>query len=543
MDCLQYFSPQPDTTDTPSRLRNPFENNPHPLAITASKILKQKLQHSSKPIDVGKMFGVLVVSDQAGKIGFLSSFSGMFNQQWQADGFVPPVFEIDQQQLFLNDGAITVNGLTATIEDLLLGSNYLNALNDLNQLEQRQSAALISLKAQHLSHKKQRQLQRNQIKVSEDFNLDKSQIMRQLALLSQQDKREYLQLKRQSQALLDQANTKIDVNYRHQITQLKQQRRDLSKRLHDQVFDSYRLHNSLGEVATVRSLFDGKNPPSGTGDCAAPKLLQFAFNHQLKPLALAEFWWGEPPATGVRHHGNLYSPCRGKCHPILPFMLKGLDVVSSDDASIRENLEPTIVYEDADIVVVNKPADLLSIPGKEEHHSVLSWLRKNYPDATGALLVHRLDMSTSGLLLAAKTAHSHKFLQKQFINRTVQKRYVAVLSKVIENEPKVVDLPLRVDLDDRPRQVVCYEHGKSAVTRMEVISSDSISTRVYFYPVTGRTHQLRVHAAHYDGLAAPIVGDDLYGTRGGRLFLHAQMLTFNHPTTGDRMEVMSPAPF
>jgi tRNA pseudouridine32 synthase/23S rRNA pseudouridine746 synthase len=224
-------------------------------------------------------------------------------------------------------------------------------------------------------------------------------------------------------------------------------------------------------------------------------------------------------------------------------MLKGLDVESSDDASIRETLEPTIVYEDADIVVINKPADLLSIPGKEEHYSVLSWLRKKYPDATGGLLVHRLDMSTSGLLLAAKTAQAHKYLQKQFINRTVQKRYIAVLSKVIKHGKKLIDLPLRVDLDDRPRQVVCYEHGKAAVTHMEVISSDAVSTRVYFYPVTGRTHQLRVHAAHCNGLAAPIVGDDLYGTRGGRLLLHAQMLTFDHPTTGIKMELMTPAPF
>jgi tRNA pseudouridine32 synthase/23S rRNA pseudouridine746 synthase len=543
MDFFHYFSPQPSIADTPSRLRNPFENNPHPLAITASKILKEKLKQSYKALDVGKMFGVLVVSDQAGKIGFLSSFSGMLNQQWQAAGFVPPVFDADQQQLFLNDGAITVNGLTATIEKLLLCSGYLTAIDHFNRLEKQQSMALISLKVQHKNQKEQRRQQRNQIKENLEFDGDEAQIMKQLALLSQQDKREYLQLKLQSQTLLDQANTKIDEDYRDKITQLKQQRRDLSQRLHDQVFDSYRLNNSLGDVSTIRSLFDGKNPPSGTGDCAAPKLLQFAFNHQLKPLALAEFWWGEPSATDVRHHGNLYSPCRGKCHPILPFMLKGLDVESSDDASIRETLEPTIVYEDADIVVVNKPADLLSIPGKEEHHSVLSWLRKKYPDATGALLVHRLDMSTSGLLLAAKTAQAHKFLQKQFINRTVQKRYIAVLSKVIESKQKVIDLPLRVDLDDRPRQVVCYEHGKAAVTRMEVISSDAVSTRVYFYPVTGRTHQLRVHAAHYDGLAAPIVGDDLYGTRGGRLLLHAQKLTFDHPTTGYQMEVITPAPF
>lgn len=539
MNCLQYFSPQPTTTDRPRRLRNPFENNPHPLAITASEILKEKLRQTYPKFDVGKMFGVLVVLDQLGTIGFLSSFSGMLNQQWQVAGFVPPVFDIEQQQLFLDEGAITVNGLTATIEQQTHCPDYLTATSDFKLLEQQQSIALNRLKALHKSHKEQRKQTRENLGI----DADAIQKMKALALLSQQDKREYLQLKLQSQALFDQANAKIDQDHRDRIKQLKNQRRDLSQRLHDQVFDTYQLKNSQGEVTAIRSLFDGKKPPSGTGDCAAPKLLQFAFNHQLKPLALAEFWWGKPPATGVRHHGNLYSPCRGKCYPILPFMLKGLDVEVSDDASIREALEPSIVYEDADIVVVNKPADLLSIPGKEEHHSVLSWLRKQYPDATGALLVHRLDMSTSGLLLAAKTAQAHKYLQKQFINRTVEKRYIAVLSKVINHEDKVIDLPLRVDLDDRPRQVVCYEHGKAAVTRMEVISSDAVSTRVYFYPVTGRTHQLRVHAAHCNGLAAPIVGDDLYGTRGGRLFLHAQMLSFDHPTTGNKMELMTPAPF
>jgi tRNA pseudouridine32 synthase/23S rRNA pseudouridine746 synthase len=402
MDCLQYFSPQPATTDTPSRLRNPFENNPHPLAITASEILKEKLQQAYLELDVGKMFGVLVVLDTVGKIGFLSSFSGMLNQQWQVVGFVPPVFDIEQQQSFLDDGAITVNGLTATIEQQTHCPDYLTAIADFNRLEQQQSKALIDLKTLHKSHKAQRKQQRNQITEKLELDADATQEMRRLALLSQQDKRAYLQLKLQSQALLDQANAKIDQDHRNSVTQLKKQRKDLSKRLHDQVFDTYQLQNSLGEVCSIRSLFDGKKPPSGTGDCAAPKLLQFAFNHQLKPLALAEFWWGKPPATGVRHHGNLYSPCRGKCHPILPFMLKGLNVESSDDATIRETLEPTIVYEDNDIVVVNKPADLLSIPGKEEHHSVLSWLRKQYPNATGALLVHRLDMSTSGLLLAAK---------------------------------------------------------------------------------------------------------------------------------------------
>jgi tRNA pseudouridine32 synthase/23S rRNA pseudouridine746 synthase len=543
MDCLQYFSPQPTAINTPSRLRNPFENNPHSLAIVASEMLKEKLQQQHSEFDIGKMFGVLVVLDSAHKVGFLSSYSGMLNQQWQTAGFVPPVFDIDQQALFLDQGAITVNSLTATIEQQTQCPDYLAAIADFNHLEQHQNRVLTDLKALHKSHKERRKQHRIQIKENLAIDADATKEMKRLALLSQQDKRAYLELKLQSQDLLDEANAKIDQSYRDSITQLKKQRRDLSQRLHDQVFDTYQLKNSLGEVCSIRSLFDGKKPPSGTGDCAAPKLLQFAFNHQLKPLALAEFWWGKPPATGVRHHGNLYSPCRGKCYPILPFMLKGLDVEVSEDALIRENLEPAIVYEDTDIVVINKPADLLSIPGKEEHHSVLSWLRKKYPDATGSLLVHRLDMSTSGLLLAAKTAQAHKYLQKQFINRTIQKRYIAVLSKVIKHSNKVIDLPLRVDLDDRPRQVVCYEHGKAAVTRMEVISSDAVSTRVYFYPVTGRTHQLRVHAAHCNGLAAPIVGDDLYGTRGGRLLLHAQMLTFNHPTTGIKMELITPAPF
>ena len=539
MDCIQYFEPQPTPAEIPGRLRNPFENDPHPLAIAACDKLKGKLQRTLSERHAGKMFGVLVVSDQAGNIGFLSSFSGMLNQQWQVSGFVPPVFDIEQQQLFWTEGETTLNELTAKIDRLSHCSDYLSEITAHSNLEQQQSIALVRLKTQHQRNRQQRK------KIRRTLLSDKnaSQKMSELALLSQQDKREYLQLKLQSKTLLLEATAQIDRDYRDKLSQLITRRRALSQLLHDQLFDTYQLNNSLGEVAAIRSLFDGKKPPSGTGDCAAPKLLQYAVNQHLKPLALAEFWWGRSPQTGVRHHCNFYSPCRGKCHPTLPFMLKGLDIETSDGELKRENLQPAIVYEDADIVVLNKPPDLLSIPGKEESHSVLSWLRKKYPNATGALLVHRLDMSTSGLLLAAKTSRAHKNLQKQFINRSVKKRYLAVLSKVIEQEEATIDLPMRVDLDDRPRQVVCYEHGKMATTRMEVISRDHQSTRVYFYPVTGRTHQLRVHAAHCLGLSAPIVGDDLYGTRAERLLLHAQMLSFNHPTTGRPMEVLAPEPF
>lgn len=539
MECIQYFEPQPTQEEIPDRLRNPFDNNPHPLAMAACDQLKEKLKITLSKCHSGKMFGVLVVSDHAGFIGYLSSFSGMLNQQWRVPGFVPPVFDIEQQKIFWTEGEATLNELTATIDRLSNCSDYLSAITDYDNVEQQKSIAIACLKAQHKDNKKQRKKIRSTLINDVDFTLK----MSDLALLSQQDKREYLQLKLQSKTFLLKVSAQIDRDHRDNISQLITQRRALSQFLHDQLFDTYKLKNSLGQIVAIRTLFDGKKPPSGTGDCAAPKLLQFAVEQHLKPLALAEFWWGRPPQTGVRHHCNFYSPCRGKCHPILPFMLKGLDVEISEGALKRESLQPVIVYEDADIVVVNKPPDLLSIPGKEENHSVLSWLRKKYPNATGALLVHRLDMSTSGLLLAAKTSRAHKNLQQQFINRSIKKRYLAVLSKVIEQEEATIDLPMRVDLDDRPRQVVCYEHGKMAITRMQVISREHQSTRVYFYPVTGRTHQLRVHAAHFRGLSAPIVGDDLYGTKAERLLLHANMLSFNHPTTGQTMQVISPDPF
>ena len=436
-------------------------------------------------------------------------------------------------------GETTLNELTATINGLSHCSDYLSAIAHHSNLEQQQNIALTRLKTQHQGNKQHRKKIRSALL----NHVDASQRMSELASLSQQDKREYLQLKLQSKTLLLEAAAQIDRRYRDNISQLIAQRKALSQSFNEQLFDTYQLKNSLGDIAATRSLFDGNKAPSGAGDCAAPKLLQSAVHQHLKPLALAEFWWGRPPKTGVRHHGNFYPPCRGKCHPILPFMLKGLDIETSEGSLKRESLRPVIVYEDADIVVVNKPPDLLSIPGKQESHSVLSWLRTKYPNATGALLVHRLDMATSGLLLAAKTSQAHKHLQRQFVNRSVEKRYLAVLSKVLVQEEATIDLPMRVDLDDRPRQIVCYEHGKMATTRMQVISRDHQSTRVYFYPVTGRTHQLRVHAAHCQGLSAPIVGDDLYGTRAERLLLHAQMLRFIHPTTSETMQVFAPEPF
>lgn len=332
-------------------------------------------------------------------------------------------------------------------------------------------------------------------------------------------------------------------SYKNKINLLIQKRKQLSQQLHRKVFEGYQLVNILTEIKPITGFFTGKVPAGGTGDCAAPKLIQFAHQHKLSILALAEFWWGSSPVKEVRHHAQFYPPCRGKCHPILPFMLKGVSLEQTPAVNMGKKLEPVIVYEDDSLVVVNKPAGLLSIPGKQQEYSVLNWLKQRYPQATGALLVHRLDMDTSGLLLAAKNARVHKHLQKQFINRSLKKRYVAVLSRVIKKQNVTVDLPLRVDLNDRPRQLVCYEHGKTAVTHAKVISSNANTSRVYFYPVTGRTHQLRLHAAHSKGLSAPIVGDELYGTRSERLLLHAEKINFEHPLTAERIEVKVNVPF
>ena len=312
------------------------------------------------------------------------------------------------------------------------------------------------------------------------------------------------------------------------------------------LLSSYALGNWRKEKKAIGDFFTDRHLPHGVGDCAAPKLIHFAQQHELRPLAMAEFWWGAPPSGQVRHHGHYYPACRGKCHPILPFMLEGIDVQPLSFSRNRDSDDVLITrYEDDDLVVVNKPAGLLSVPGKEVRDSVLTRLKKCYPHATGPLLVHRLDMATSGLLLAAKNTATHKALQQQFEQRSVEKCYVAVLSKRLpEHQSRgTIELPLRVDIDDRPRQMVCFNHGKPAKTHWEIISRQQASTRVYFYPLTGRTHQLRVHAAHQDGLDAPIVGDALYGTTAERMLLHAERLGFTHPVTGEQLEVEAPVPF
>lgn len=337
-------------------------------------------------------------------------------------------------------------------------------------------------------------------------------------------------------------------NYQEIIEALKEERKQRSIALQQWIFEQFRLRNARGEEQDIYSIFTQtahRNPPAGTGECAAPKLLQYAYLNNLKPLAMAEFWWGDSPKGEIRRHGHYYPACRHKCEPILNFMLQGLQVepnpllTSNTDATQLET-----VYEDDYLLVVNKPAGMLSVPGKTGQASVLTLLQERYPDATGPILVHRLDMATSGLLLAAKDKDTHALLQKQFEGRTVKKRYIALLEGIPQAEPKgFIRLPLRPDFDNRPLQMVCYEYGKPAVTRYEIMDTENDRTRMAFYPETGRTHQLRVHAAHPEGLNCPIVGDPLYGQPANRLYLHAERLEFRHPITDKRMQIQKEAPF
>lgn len=314
--------------------------------------------------------------------------------------------------------------------------------------------------------------------------------------------------------------------------------KQMSQELQLWLFHQYQLLNAHGETKDLVDIWQSYYnrpkllqkfplPPGGTGDCCAPKLLQYAYQHGLKPVCMAEFWWGAPTKEELRQHLNYYPACRGKCKPILTWMLQGLDVDPDPETLGLQHLEIPTVYEDNDLLVIDKPSGILSVPGRIEDYSVETVMRERYPDS---IVAHRLDMGTSGLLIVAKNGEAYRILQQQFIHHEVRKKYIALLEQPGQGTG-VISLPLRPDPMNRPRQVVDMAHGKRAVTRYEYISDRLVA----LWPETGRTHQLRIHCAHPDGLANPIVGDELYGTRDKRLCLHAAEIWFRHPVTGSEM--------
>ena len=560
-NCFTSFTQSIDEYTLPQKFTFPFYYDPHPLCLLAVKELQHHLetqtqwQHnfglvgtcepSHAESAVGKMFGILLVQNAQGEIGYLSAFSGKVAAQNHLPKFVPPVFDMFAQDGFLVEGQLVINQINAQIEHLERNPE-ISEFSLLLAAEENAANVKIEAHRNHIiSGRKDRKAQR----VSAEITLSPADFLQLKTKLSNEsigDKNQLRDLKIYWDDKITLAKQRLN-KLTDEITLLKNKRKTLSNNLQQKLFKQYQFLNIKGDKKSLGDIFSDTvhpAPPAGSGECAAPKLLHYAFKWQMKPLALAEFWWGEPPKSEIRQHKNFYAACQGKCQPILGHMLEG---ISMDENPLLNNPAKgktiDIVYQDEDMLVINKPAEFLSVPGKNISDSVYQRMKDLFPKATGPLIVHRLDMSTSGLMVIALTKRAHKSLQKQFINRTVKKRYVAIIEGVLKPSEGVINLPLRGDFEDRPRQLVCHQYGKLSETKWQVLEQKNKQTKVHLYPKTGRTHQLRVHCAHSQGFNMPILGDDMYGRKAERLYLHAEFLEINHPITKKLMQFKVEAEF
>ena len=528
----------------PERFTYPFCYTPHPLCILAAKEVQSYLTRQTAWKDElrqGKMFGVLIVQTEHGETGYLAAFSGILAGKNLHPFFVPPVYDLLQPQGFFKIEEENISSINRNIRQLENDKAYAALSAELARTIQSAENILATAKAQLKEAKTAREQRRKEKELNAQ---EEAELIRE----SQFQKAEYKRLERSWKARITTLQTQTE-DWERRISALKSERKTRSAALQQKLFEQFGMLNYRGEVKNLCEIFGQtvhKTPPAGAGECAAPKLLQQAYLHGWKPIAMAEFWWGDSPKTEIRHHGHYYPACKGKCEPILQHMLQGLQVEENPMLKRMQvpsqNLE--IVYEDPWLSVINKPAGMLSVPGKEDAVSVYSLMREQYPEADGPLTVHRLDMATSGLMLIAKTKRVHQNLQAQFKNRLVRKRYVALLEGIVPKDKDTVDLPLCLNPLDRPRQMVHTEHGKPAITDYQVLERlDGKRTRIAFYPRTGRTHQLRIHAAHPLGLHCPIIGDELYGEKADRLYLHAEYLEFTHPITGETVRITKEAEF
>ncbi|MGV0964430.1 pseudouridine synthase [Empedobacter falsenii] len=547
---FQYFKQPITAYELPKKFDYPFYYEPTEIAKQACKELQEYLETqtdfehnfglendlSSTPI--GKMFGVLVVRNKKNEVGYLAAVSGKLANTNQHKLFVPPVFDMLSKNGFFLEQEERLNEINRILESLENDQNYLQLKEDFIQFEINSKLKIEEGKQLLKSNKKDRKVQRETI--SSTLSQEEIQFFEEdLVKQSLRDKYEFRVLSEkldvEKQLLLNEINV-----FENEISSLKEERKTKSNSLQNQLFNQYQFLNKFKQEKGLLEIFSNtvfQQPPAAAGECAAPKLLQYAFQNDLEPICMAEFWWGDSPKSEVRKHGQFYPACTGKCEPILGHMLDGIEL--NENLLLKQNStveELEILYQDEDLIVINKPEEFLSVPGIEIKDSVYLRIKHQFPLTTGPIIVHRLDMSTSGILVLALNKESHKILQQQFIKRKVHKRYIALLDGNIEDDNGFIDLPLRVDLDDRPRQMVCYEHGKTAQTKYEVIARKDNKTLVYFYPITGRTHQLRMHASHRLGLNAPIIGDDLYGKKANRLHLHAESLEFTHPKTKELMK-------
>ena len=564
--------------DIPERMNNPLDYEPHPLCIAACKELQAYLAERKdwrEEIDKGKMFGVLIVEKNDKEIGYLAAYSGQIGGRSDWKEFVPAVFDYLQPDGYFKTHEAKITELNQRIAHLINNPEIKETERILNKLHKVQEHKLNLHKMQIMEAKAKRDARRQEASLHPDTNgltPEEEQAMIKESQFLKAELRRFKKLISQKTPL-----EKMYDNYQKGLLEIKQLRKSDSDELQKWLFSQFKMLNDKGESKDLLEIFKEFNqmvPPAGSGECCEPKLLQYAFEHGLKPIQMAMFWWGESPKEEIRHHLHFYPACNGKCKPILHWMLPA-DVFeqASADAYIYNKVE--ILYEDQELAVIHKPEGMLSVPGKDaQQPSIYSWARKQFPEATGPLIVHRLDMATSGLMVIAKTEFAYHRLQEQFTSHQVQKRYVAIvcckdkdMAQRIKDAAKMISLPLMPDYLDRPRQIVNHEQGKEAITEYEVLGSEERRVkseefnsaanhevqssnlkvqciRLALYPKTGRTHQLRVHCAHREGLDAPILGDPLYGNvKADRLYLHAEAITFKHPLTGKEIHIERKADF
>jgi len=541
------FQPLHHDIDKPQRFTWPFNYEPHPLSMLAAKDLQQRLADNEQIADEishGKMFGVMVAENTDGQTGYISAYSGLLSGRNDYPGFVPAIYDILSPDGTFKQGEEQLNELNRKISDLEQSDELKSLKSALAELEEECSRELEKYRQMMRQSKDERDKKRKECHISKEEE-------QRLIAESQYQKAELKRRQRHYNEMLDKKRNALET-FSPSISLFKEQRRQKSEDLQRWVFSQYKVMNAKGEEKSILEIFETsihRLPPSGTGECAAPKLLDYAYRNNLKPVCMAEFWWGASPIGEIRHHLAYYPACRGKCLPLLTYMLEGLPTDNDPNETGKDKRKPLqTIYEDEYLCIISKPSGMPSVPGKINAESVYDIVRASYPDATGPLMVHRLDMATSGLMLIAKSKEIHKSLQSLFLSHGIKKRYAALLDGDVTCNHGYIRLPLRPDPLDRPRQTVDYSNGKEAITEYKLIGKCQVSALsgvidtsnaksetasfVRLYPHTGRTHQLRVHCAHKEGLGCPIIGDTLYGYGGKRLCLHAERLEFVHPVTG-----------
>ena len=565
-------------------MNNPLDYEPHPLCIQACREVQEILARREdwqEEIARGKMFGVLIVENvktdtDVPKWGYLAAYSGQIGGRSDWEDFVPAVFDYLQPDGYFKTHEAEISRINLSISHLEKDERMKEARTLIRQLQEERKRTIAAYQEKMKEAKAKRDSRREAGNLSE---AEEAEMIRESQFMK-------AELRRLKKSLSEKTALETEFeDYQENILRLKQLRKQLSDALQQWLFSQFRMLNQEGEskdlleifrdealkeypqaaIATSRIAALKMVPPAGSGECCEPKLLQYAYQHGYKPLQMAMFWWGESPKEEIRHHLQFYPACNGKCKPILHWMLPPSVFESPASAEngiggqkgpfpkqvemLYEQVET--LYEDRELTVIHKPAGLLSVPGKDAAQpSVYALMRRKYPEATGPLIVHRLDMATSGLMIIAKTEFAYHRLQKEFLNHRVQKKYIAIISekeisgKVIP-EKGIISLPLMPDYLDRPRQIVNHTQGKEAITEYEVLEHvDDSHLRIALYPKTGRTHQLRVHCAHQEGLNAPILGDPLYGNeKAVRLHLHAEEITFEHPLTGKKITITRKADF